>query len=115
MSIRFWDIIGSWNRIILEIVQAQPQGLGVGFSSARVWVNQIVTPRVFFGNFSTGDTTIADENSAALEFCGLFNSTNPNLVSSTLTGHFDVLNFVWFQGSSSLFPSTTTSNLLQCL
>ncbi len=93
--------------MVLEIVQAQPQSFGVGFSSARVWVNQTVTPRVFFGNFTTGNMTIADGNDAAFEICGVYNSTSTNLVSTNLAGYFDVLNFVWFQGAQGLFQNTT--------
>ena len=101
--------IGNWNRLIFEIVQAQPQGLEAGFSSARVWVNQTVTTRVFFGDLAAGDTTITDGDNAALDICGVFDSTSPNLVSSSLAGYFDILNFVWFQGARGLFTSTTGS------
>jgi len=103
---------------VVEIVQAQPQEFGVGFSSARIWVNQTVTPRVYFGDFSTGDTTIADGNNAALEICGVFDSTSSNMVNPNLSGYFDVLNFLWFQGSESLFQDTSGSyhyNYLLCM
>ena len=88
--------------MIFEIAQVQPQEFGLGFAYARVWVNQTSTPKVFFGDFAAGDTTIADGNNAALEICGVFDSA-----SSSLTGYFDVLNFIWFQGSQGLFISTT--------
>ena len=87
-------------------MQGQPQALGVGFSSVRVWVNGTATPRVFFGDFATGDNTIADGNNAALEICGVFDSAGPNSVSSSLTGYFDILNFVWFQGAQVLLQNT---------
>jgi hypothetical protein len=93
--------------LVLEIIQAQPQSFEVGFSSARIWINQTVTPRVFFGNFTTEDTTIADGNDAAFEICGVYDSTGPNLVSTSLAGYFDVLNFVWFEGAQGLFQNTT--------
>ena len=90
-------------------MQAQPQGLEFGFSSTRVWVNQSVTPRAIFGDFATGDTTIVDGDNAALDICGVFDSTSPNLVSSSLTGYFDILNFVWFQGARSVFTDPTSN------
>ena len=94
-------------------MQAQPQGLEVGFSSARVWVNQSVTSRVFFGDFATGDTTIVDGDNAALDICGVFDSTSPNLVSSSLTGYFDILNFVWFQGARGVFQNTASKSKIR--
>ena len=102
-------LIGNWNRIIVEIVQAQPQGLEEGFSSARVWVNGTNSSWVYFGNFASGDTTLSDGNNSAFEICGVYDATSPDLVSSSLGGYFDVLNLVWFQGAQSLFQDTTTS------
>ena len=93
--------------MIFEIAQVQPQEFGLGFAYARVWVNQTSTPKVFFGDFAAGDTTIANGDNAALEICGVFDSTSPSVVSSSSAGYFDLLNFVWFQGARGLFTSTT--------
>jgi len=93
-------------------VQAQPLSFGIGFSSIRVWVNQISTPRVYFGNFATEDFTIMDGNNAALEICGVYDSTSATLINPSLTGYFDILNFVWFQGAQSLFESATLTSIL---
>ena len=101
-------LIGNWNRIIVEILQAQPQGLEVGSSSARVWINGTNSSWVYFGNFASGDTTVSDGSSAGFEICGVYDSASPHLVSSNLGGYFDVLNLVWFQGAQSLFPDTTS-------
>ena len=101
--------LGNWNRIIVEIVQAQPQGLGEGCSSVRIWVNGTSSPWLYFGNFASGDTTLSDGNNAAFEICGVYDPASPDLVSSSLGGYFDVLNLIWFQGAQSLFQDTTTS------
>ncbi len=87
----------------MEIIQAQPLETEIGFSSARIWVNGIVTSRAYFGNFSTGDTAIADGNSAALDVCGAYDATSTNLVSSNLTENFDILNFLWITASEGAF------------
>jgi hypothetical protein len=99
----------------VEIVQTQPLSFGVGFSSVRVWVNQTSTPRVYFGNFTTGDFTIVDGKSTALEICGVYDSTSSGNVNPTLTGYFDILNFVWFQGAQGLFTSTNASIFFKIL
>ena len=101
------EYIDRWNRIVVEISQGQPHELGVGFSAARAWVNQIGTSKVYFGDFGAEKFTILDENNAALEICGAFDSISPNKVSQTWLGYYDVLNFVWFQGSQYLFQNTS--------
>lgn len=98
----------NWNRVVVEIVQTQPAELGAG-SVARIWVNQTVTPQVYFGNFAIGKTVITDGNNAALEICGVFDLTGPNMVSAALTGYFDVLNFVWLQGLTTVFQNLTSN------
>jgi len=91
----------------VEIIQAQPLETGTGFSSARIWVNQAVTSRAHFGNFTTRDTAIADGNSAALDVCGAYDATSVNLMSSKLTGNFDILNFLWITGSEGAFQNSS--------
>jgi hypothetical protein len=80
---------------------------GTGFSSARIWVNSTVTPRVYFGNFAIGDIAIADGNNAALDICGAYDSISSNLVSTVLTGAFDILNLLWIEGSEGLFQNSS--------
>ncbi len=93
-------------------MQAQPLSFGIGFSSVRAWVNQVSTPRVYFGNFASGDFTIMDGSSAALEICGVYDSTSVTLIDPSLTGYFDILNFAWFQGAQGLFATTTLTSIL---
>ena len=105
--------LDSWNRIVVEISQGQPHDLGVGFSAVRVWVNQIRTSTVYFGDFGAGKFTILDGHNAVLDICGVFDSTRPNKVSQTWLGYYDVLNFVWFQGAQYLFQNTSGNELSQ--
>ena len=95
--------LDSWNRVVVEIIQAQPLEIGDGFSSARLWVNGDVSPRVYFGNFSNGDTPIIDGNNAAFELCGYYGITQ----SLGNTGIFDLLNFVWIQGAEGVFQDSS--------
>jgi hypothetical protein len=96
----------------MEIIQAVPLEIQIGFSSARIWVNNVVTSRAYFGNFSTGDTAIADGNSAALDVCGAYDATSANLVSSKLTGTFDIMNFLWISGSEGAFQNLSGKIIL---
>ena len=96
-------LIDAWNHVIVEIVQAQHLSFGLGYSSAKVWVNENGISPVYFGDFSTGDTTIANGNNAALDICGAYDNSSPGLVDSSLTGTFDLMNILWFQGSESVF------------
>ena len=76
----------------------------------RVWVNDNVTPRVYFGDFSAGKYTITDGGSAALEICGVYHPTESNRVDPTLQGYYDLLNFVWYQGAQNLFQGPPSNN-----
>ena len=100
----------SWNRIVVEISQGQPHELGIGFSSIRVWVNENVSPRKYFGDFSARKYTITDGDNAALDICGPFDPSSPSSVSQTTQGYFDVLNFVWYQGAQNLFQGPPSNN-----
>jgi len=86
----------------LQIGQEYRQGFGIGTFFAWVRVNQSNTPTVYFGNIATGDTVIPGGNNIALDLCGVYDSTSANLVSSSLPGSYDVLNFIWYEG----FPRT---------
>lgn len=100
--------IDSWNRIIFEISQAQPLEFGVGFSAIRVWVNEKVTPIVYFGDFSTGKIPMTDGSNAALDICSLFDPTSQNKLSPATLACYDVLNFVWIQGPIKLDNDTSS-------
>lgn len=72
-------------------------------------MNDIGTPRVYFGNFANGDTPIPNTNNAAFEFCGSFDPLSQDLVDSTRSGSFDLMNFIWFQGSEGLFQDLSST------
>ena len=73
-----------------------------------MWVNQYASPRLHFGDIQTGNIPISNSDNAAIELCGVVDSANPNEVDSNLSGYFDVLNFLWFQGSQNLWVSPTS-------
>ena len=95
---------------MIEVSQGQPQEFQIGFSVVRIWVNENVAPRVYFGNFSLGKYTIYDWNSDVLDLCGVYDSIGPNNVNSDIQGYYDVLNFVWYQGVQNLFQGQTGNN-----
>lgn len=53
---------------MIEISQGPPQEFEIRFSAVRVWVNEHMTPRAYFRNFSLGKKTIYDGNNVALEY-----------------------------------------------
>ena len=93
--------LDNWNRIIVEIIQAQPIEFGIGFSSLRIWVNQTVTGPIYFGDFVTENLPIANGTDGTLRLC------------STGSSNFDAMNFIWFQGSESLFVNASGINYIQ--
>lgn len=103
--------VGQWNRIVVEIGRGLPQEFGVGFSAVRAWVNEHVTPRVYFGDLSGGAYTISDGANAALDICGPFYPTSVSSAIQTLQGYYDVLNFVWIQGARNLFQDTPSKSV----
>lgn len=108
-SFEFFLFIDSWNRIIVEISQGQPYQLGVGLSFARVWVNQNVSPKIYFGNFATGNPPILNGNNVTLDLCGMFDSASSDNVNPAFKGYFDLLNFIWIQGAQNLFQGASGS------
>ena len=68
-------------------------------------MNKESIPRVYFGDFSIGNTP-ADGNNAFFDLCGCYDPVN-NVVDSTLSGAFDVMNFLWFEGAESLFQDSS--------
>lgn len=99
-------MVENWNRIIFEIVQAQPIALEIGFAAARIGVNLTRTPRVYYGSFSEEEFPILQVNNAALELCGVFDPTIPGGVDTNFAGNFDILNFAFYQGAQTAFETT---------
>ena len=95
--------LGSWNRLSVEIIQAQPLEHNAGNSSLKLFVNTSSTPRVYFGDVSSGDIPIADESNAAFDVCGARESSTQNLIN---TGSFDILNLFWIPGAQVLHKET---------
>ena len=94
--------LDTWNLVIFEIVQAQPASLGTGHCSVRIWINGAVSSTGNFGDFSAGIALFADINNAAIDIC----STRNNGLStrnSAKDGNYDVLNFLWYKGTETLF------------
>lgn len=65
-------------------------------------MNSEVTERVYFGNFTAGDTPINDGSHAAFDLCGYYDGGTPQS-----TGTFDILDFVWIQGAQGVFQDSS--------
>ena len=97
----FHDKIDAWNRVIVEIVQARPYAFATGYYSARIWVNGVGMNRVYFGNFDTH--LFYDLDTDQIMLCSETATGTPNIVNE---GNYDMLNFIWFQGSEGLYEPT---------
>ena len=102
--------IDAWNRVIVEIVQAQPYAFTTGYYSARIWVNGVGTTRVYFGDFGTH--LFYDMNTDQIHLCS---TTTPGTSSISTEGKYDMLNLIWYKGSEGLYVPTGGKLCLVCL
>ena len=82
-------------------MQAQPVEFGAGFGSIRIWINGMSSPRVYLGNLPNSLAT----TKAALSLCCRFKHGDSS--DCIENGHFDMMNFVWFDGSEGLFENSS--------
>ena len=97
----FRSKIDAWNRVIIEIVPAQPYAFTTGYYSARIWVNGVATNRVYFGDFGTH--LFYDMNTDQILLCSTTTLGADSIVNE---GKYDMMNFIWFKGSESLYVPT---------
>ena len=67
-------------------------------------MNQTVTGPIYFGDFVTQNLPIALATDGTLRLCSTDSSGN---------SYFDAMNFLWFQGSESLFVNDSGINCIQ--
>ncbi len=87
---------------MVEIVQAQPTGFEIGFSTFRAWVNGTgtSTSRVSVGNFSTNQIPFPNMSQATLDLC----SQKDEGTSNSIEGfNGDILNLLWYTGAEALY------------
>ena len=91
--------------MIFEITQVQPTEFGVGFCSARMWLDGVVSSKVFFCSFSSGATLFLSMSKATIELCSRKMSGQAAVRNSSADSYSDIVNFMWFKGPASLFPN----------
>ena len=104
-------LIDAWNRVIIEIVQAQPSEFGVGYCSGRIWINGVGMTRTYFSDFSLGEYLFSGIDNVEFMLCARRVSGS---FSTIYYGNHDLMNFIWFQGSEGLYvpdPSKWSSSL----
>ena len=94
--------IDAWNRIVVELMQAQPLSSMTGYSSARIWVNGVGTERTYFGNDSTGDILFPSLDDTEINFCS---RKDPGTNTDTGFGDFQIGNFMYIQGTQYLYSN----------
>jgi hypothetical protein len=88
-------LLDTWNRLVVEIVQGQPTGFGVGFSTFRAWVGGIEISRVPVGDFSSYEIPIPDMSEATLDLCS---QKSYGTLDSVDGFNGDILNLLWYRG-----------------
>lgn len=96
--------LGSWNRLTMEIIQAQPLEQNIGYSSVRLFANSSKTSRVYFGKIENGDIPIPDGTMVAFDICGARDSSTTKLIN---TGSFDIMNMFWLPGAQVVYKDAT--------
>ena len=96
-------LIDVWNRVIVEIVQAQPSEFGVGYCSGRIWINGVDRSRAYFSDFSLGQYLFIDMNNVEIMLCS---GRKEGTTIISYYGHYDMMNFIWFKGSEGLYVPT---------
>ena len=104
-SVNSYDLtiknIDAWNRVIVEVVQAQPSEFEVGYCSGRIWINGVNSSRIYFGNFTQGIYLFDDMNNVEITLCSRkLEGSDTDLLNF---GEYDLMNFVWFKGSEGLY------------
>ena len=92
-----------WSRVIIDITPIQPQPLGDAPYSLNIYVDGITsTSPVYFGN-SVNDPFISPDQSISLDICSVHGSW-PDLANP----YFELLNFVWFDGTEILYATASS-------
>jgi len=97
-------LLDAWNRLVVEIVQAQPTGFEAGFSTFRAWVNGTGVSRVPVGDFSSSEIPFPDMSEATLDLC----SQKSYGTSDSVEGfNGDILNLLWYRGAEALYVNAS--------
>jgi len=99
--------LGTWNRLIFELVQAQPTEFGTGLCSGRVWINGVSTLRTYFCDFSSGYDLFSDLGNAEIELCSKKVTGSATIRDNTRDSYSDIVDFMWFKGAEGLFTNTS--------
>lgn len=78
----------------------QPAEFGVGKYLGKIWVNGIPSADNIFGDIAAGKILFPSKTGTSLDFCG-------RVSDNTISGNYDMLNFLWFVGTEHLYSNTT--------
>jgi hypothetical protein len=106
-------LLDAWNRLVVEIVQAQPTSFGVGFSTFRAWVNGTGgMSRIPIGDFASNQIPFPPMNDATLDLCArkTYGTSNDE---AGFTG--DILDLLWYKGAEGLYVNSSGNSLHRSL
>ncbi len=90
--------------------RSNPNSFGDGFFSGRIFVNQAIPSRTYFGEIGV-NPLLEDTIDMTIDICTTMVSGSSNL-NSSLDGNYDMMNFVWYDGDESLFQNSSGNDYL---
>ncbi len=93
------------NRVVVELQVSNPGALSNGFYSGRIFVNQSIPSRTYFGNYPE-HVLFGDANNKTIDICSTMISGSSTL-NSSIDGNYDMINFAWYDGDESLFQNSS--------
>ncbi len=89
---------------------ANPSNFGDGFFSGRIFINQTIPSRSYFGEIGVAPL-LEDTTDMTIDICTTMVSGSSTL-NSSLDGNYDMMNFVWYDGDESLFQNFSGNDYL---
>jgi ferredoxin len=100
-------LVDSWNRVVVEFSEMQPDNLGFGYYSLRLWVaNNNTVYQAYFGNYNTFTYNFSNID---IQICSSqTNVTNAiYLEENQVPATFDMMNFNLFVGGQRLYSNAS--------
>ncbi len=100
-------LVDSWNRVVVELSEMQPDNLGFGYYSLRLWVaNNNTVYQAYFGNYTAFTYNFSNID---IQICSSqTNVTNAiYLEENQVPANFDMMNFNLFVGGQRLYSNAS--------
>ena len=89
---------------MVELSFADAEFITSNFYSGRIFVNQSIPTRTYFGSNSA--PLNQDPEHHAIDLCSSRQTGSPAR-NSSIDGNYDMANFIWFEGDGTLFQNSS--------